>query len=466
MLFSDISNEVRTFIEELDNEISKIKKDATLTKIQKFWLGFCLMGILVTGKINWAAFEFASLGSYKQKALSFMAQHAKIPFELLFNASVRNILALYNIKEGMIVIDDYDRSRSKNTTKLFGVYKTKDKKTNGFCAAQNFVLAILVTDKITFPIGFMQYQPCLKTKQWNALNRQERAEHIPLGQRTKKPRRTTLTKIELSIAIISNFKKLNKQIKITNIIADSAYMCPDFVSGNMDTYPEANIISQIRSNQLVSQSNRNLVTVEDYFSSKKKQTLSLKFRTHKSEVSISSGRLAVKSLNRVCHVVALQYPGADTPRYLCAVNKAPINKRIVEAYAFRWPVEVVIEDLKVYEGQSGKSSMQQSHAGTRCSQGLSLLCDNFLLSHPKQVQRAKQSKPLYTVGTFMQELRVDALVDAFRKVLDSPHPHAELDKFCDCIKNTVVFRPSLKHMSGHETALSACTNSNYKVNTG
>ncbi len=466
MLFTEISKEVKSFVENLDKGLQELKKDCKLTKIQKFWLCFCLMGIIITGKINWAAFELASICSYKQKALSFMAQHAKIPFELLFDASVRNILKLYNITEGMIVIDDYDRSRSKNTKKLFGVFKTKDKKTNGYCAAQNFVLAIFVTDKITFPIGFMQYQPCLKTKEWNAINKEERAKNIPLSQRTKKPKRTKLTKIELAISIISNFKKLNKDIKVTNIIADCAYMSPDFVAVNMATYPTTNIISQIRSNQLVSQRNRNPVTVETYFASKKKQNLSLKFRTHKLQVSISSARLNVKSLNRVSHVVALQYPGADKPRYLCSVNKVLINKQIVEVHAFRWPVEVVIEDLKMYEGQSGKSSMQQFQAGTRCSQVLSLLCDNFLLSHPKQVQRAQQSKPLQTVGTFMRELRIDALIQGFRQILDNPHPHAQLDKFCDCIKKTVVFRPSLKHMSGHQTALSACTDSNFQVNTG
>jgi hypothetical protein len=66
----------------------------------------------------------------------------------------------------------------------------------------------------------------------------------------------------------------------------------------------------------------------------------------------------------------------------------------------------------------------------------------------------------------MTELRVDALVDAFRKILDSPSPKEKLDKFCDCIKKTVTFQPSLKHMSGHETALTNISNSKRSYNSG
>lgn len=272
MLFSEISSEVKNYVDELDKGLREIKSDCKLTRIQKFWLEFCLMAILVTGRINWAAFEFASLGYYKQKALSFMAKHAKIPFELILNASVRNILKLYEINEGYLVIDDYDRARSKSTTKLFGVHKTKDKKTSGYSFAQNFVVAVLVSGKITIPVGFKMYQPCLKTKKWNEIDKKERAQNIPCSKRTPKPRRTTLTKVQNAILVIENFKKYNKKIKITHILADNAYMCPEFVSGNTATYPDSNIISQIRSKQLVSQKNNKPKTVESYFSSKKRET--------------------------------------------------------------------------------------------------------------------------------------------------------------------------------------------------
>jgi hypothetical protein len=74
-------------------------------------------------------------------------------------SSVRVVLKTYGITEGVLVLDDSDRARSKNTRNLHKVHKLKDKKTNGYTMGQNLVFLVLVTPKITIPVGFAFYEP-------------------------------------------------------------------------------------------------------------------------------------------------------------------------------------------------------------------------------------------------------------------------------------------------------------------
>jgi len=67
--------------------------------------------------------------------------------------SVRVILNRYGIKEGSLIEDDTDKRRSKSTTKIGHVHKLKDKATGGFLVGQCIVFLVLVTKKITFPVG-------------------------------------------------------------------------------------------------------------------------------------------------------------------------------------------------------------------------------------------------------------------------------------------------------------------------
>jgi hypothetical protein len=60
-----------------------------------------------------------------------MFRKSKIPWEILFQVSVRIILQRYGITEGNIGIDDTDKKRSKSTTKISYVHKIKDKPSGG-----------------------------------------------------------------------------------------------------------------------------------------------------------------------------------------------------------------------------------------------------------------------------------------------------------------------------------------------
>ena len=56
---------IKTFVDDLDAALGKLKPNAKLTQLQKIWLGFCLTGMLLTNSVCWAKFERASLGEYK-----------------------------------------------------------------------------------------------------------------------------------------------------------------------------------------------------------------------------------------------------------------------------------------------------------------------------------------------------------------------------------------------------------------
>src|SRR5574341_1284168 len=80
---------IRTFIGTLDEALAEYQSGYKLSFIQRSWLSFCMMGIIITNSVNWAKFERASLGRYPLAALSWVFRRSKIPWELLLQMSVR-----------------------------------------------------------------------------------------------------------------------------------------------------------------------------------------------------------------------------------------------------------------------------------------------------------------------------------------------------------------------------------------
>ena len=67
----------------------------------------------------------------------------------------------YGITSGVLVLDESDRARSKNTKRIHKhkVHKQHHKASGGYVNGQTVVLLLLVTDSITIPIGFKFYMP-------------------------------------------------------------------------------------------------------------------------------------------------------------------------------------------------------------------------------------------------------------------------------------------------------------------
>ena len=72
---------VEDFINQLDQGLKIYKPELGLSRIQRGWLGFCLMGIILTNSLCWASFERASLGKYKVGVLSWMFRKALVTVE-------------------------------------------------------------------------------------------------------------------------------------------------------------------------------------------------------------------------------------------------------------------------------------------------------------------------------------------------------------------------------------------------
>lgn len=157
---------VKEFINQLDEGLSQGQSVPRLSITQKAWLGFCLMGILITNSVCWAKFERASLGSYSRAALSWMFKHAKIPWDALLAASVRLILTKYGLTEGALVVDDSDKKRSKSTKRIFQAHKLFDKSSGGYINGQEFIVLLLVTAQVTLPVGLAFYLPDPAQTQW------------------------------------------------------------------------------------------------------------------------------------------------------------------------------------------------------------------------------------------------------------------------------------------------------------
>ena len=150
---------IDTFVEELATSLKTLNIGRGLSFAQRCWLKFCLMGVLMTNSVCWAGFERAGQGDYRLGALSWMFRNAKIPWEKLFQASVGHVLEQHGIRDGVLVADDSDHRRAKLTKRIFGAHKIFDKKTGGYFNGQTVVLLVLVSGRVTLPVGFRFYRP-------------------------------------------------------------------------------------------------------------------------------------------------------------------------------------------------------------------------------------------------------------------------------------------------------------------
>ena len=152
MIFTTPPRFISDFIEQLNRGIQEYRSTQTLSKAQRWWLSFCLTGILLSHRICWAEFERMGLGGYKSAALSWMFRHSKFLWPLLLQVSIMLILKQYGITEGVLAGDDSDRQRAKVTKRIFAAYKVFDKKSSGYFNGQTIVLLYLITSKVSLPV--------------------------------------------------------------------------------------------------------------------------------------------------------------------------------------------------------------------------------------------------------------------------------------------------------------------------
>jgi len=242
---------VSAFIDAVDTAIRAHQPHHAMSATQRAWLAFCLTAVLVTNSICWARFERASLGTYALAALSWMFRHRKIPWDHLLVASVRVILRHHGITSGSLVVDDTDNQRAKAAKTLAHLYQLRDKESGGYLWGQSLVFLVLVTAKISIPVGFVFYQPAPEFSAWYKKDKALKKLGVPKPQRPPKPAPDPRypTKQHLALHLLEAFKAHHPDIRVHCITADALYGTAPFVDGASALFGGVQVLSQIRSNQ-------------------------------------------------------------------------------------------------------------------------------------------------------------------------------------------------------------------------
>ena len=61
----------------------------------------------------------------------------------------------HGITDGVLVVDDSDVQRAKQTKRIHRAHRLHDKKTGGSFNGQSLVLLVLVTSTVTLPVGWV-----------------------------------------------------------------------------------------------------------------------------------------------------------------------------------------------------------------------------------------------------------------------------------------------------------------------
>jgi hypothetical protein len=430
------------------NEVMRAQHSGRgMSATQRTWLAFCVTAVLVTNSICWARFERASLGTYSLAALSWLFRHSKLPWDELLVASRRVILRHDGLTCGSLVIDATDNQRSKSAKTLAHLDKLRDKESGGSVWGQSLVWLVLVTPKISIPVGFPFYQPAPELSAWDKQEKALKKRGVAKQQRLPKPAPTPHypTQQDLALRLLAQFKAHHPDFRVPCITADALYGTASFVDGASAMFGGVQVISQIRSNQTVRVQKR-AQPVADYFATHPGTPHTIRIRGGQEVVAlVGSARLYVSSHKTQRFVVALKYEDEDTYRYLIASDLTWRTLDIVQGQTLRWLVEVFGQDWKSHEGWS-QLTKQPGAEGARHSVILSLLIDHGLFFHPDQHAQLTHHLPAYTVGSLRAHVQVECLVNVIESLVLSETPQEQLHRFTHAFHQVFAFGHSKKHM--------------------
>jgi hypothetical protein len=442
---------VRRFVNGVDRALKCIAPDAGLTRIQQEWIGFCLSGILVTNSVCWKRFERASLGARSANSLSWLFRQTTYCWQFLLRASVSVILARYGILEGVLVVDDSEKKRAKQTQRIYKAHKVKEHKSGGVINGQSVVFLLLVTPKVTIPVDVEFYMPDPCVTAWTQEEKRLRKRGIPRQQRPARPPQSPNypTKPTIALRLLEAFHTAFPQILIRCVLADNLYGTQTFLDKASAIWGGVQVISKLRINQKV-RFRGNPIGVTTLFTWYPGVPQTIRIRGGDTvTVAVSSARVYVCAQRTKRFVIAVKYEGEAEYRYLVASDMSWRHLDIVQAHTLRWLVEVFIQDWKAHEGW-GQLTKQPDEEGSRRSLILSLLCDHCLLLHPAQLARVEDNLPACTVGSLRDRVKVENLVQFFQDVLSAENPHQQLEEVAQRAKEVFRLHDSHKHMVGRD----------------
>ncbi len=451
-MIKEYSDFVKTYIESISESLRASHSGYSLTFIQKKWLGFCLMGILLSNSVNWSAYSRMSLGAYSVSCISWMFRKSCVNFDLLFERSIHHILTTYGLESGHILFDDTDNERSKGAEHIHGLGKQKDKKSGGYFNGQSILYMVLVTSKVTIPIGFKFYENDPGWLKWKKEEDRLVKKKVAKAYRPQEFERDYTkypTKITLAIALATQFKASFPKFVVTSVQADCFYGTKDWTAGITALYPKSQVISQLKSNQVIEYQNKES-SLAAYFSKRVGIETKVTIRGGKSvPIYYSSVIAKVKAHGEKRLIIAYKYQGETEYRYVFATDMSWMAHHVIATYSLRWLVEVFISDWKAYEGWAVLTK-HIGFEGSKRSLILSLLFDHCLILHPEQIARIKNNLPTCTVGSLREKAIQTHLLNAIRDLLDAPNPKEQLILLAQNIESIYRLRDSSKHLSGRK----------------
>ena len=296
MIFAKPLPFISEFIEQLDQGIRECAPNRKLSKGQRWWLSFCLMGILLSGQVCWTEFERVGLGGYGLAALSWMFRHSKLPWKLFLHIGIVLILEKYGITEGVLTGDDSDLQRAKVTKRIFGAYKIFDKKTGGYFNGQTVVLLLLITPKVSLPVGFRFYRPDPAKTEWKKTDTKLKKQGLKKNERPPEPVPNPVypNKTGLMLDLLREFRFYHPQIRVKAILGDALYGSGWFMNQAQDVFSGIQTVSQLQKTQIVRFRNREM-GVAEYFAKYPGVEVTIRIRGTEVKVVLGSARLHVKA---------------------------------------------------------------------------------------------------------------------------------------------------------------------------
>jgi hypothetical protein len=442
---------VKAYVEGVDSALRSLDPRAGLSKHRQAWLGFCLLAVIVTNSVCWKRFERASLGRWSHAQLSWLFRQTNRFWQDLFQASVLVLLQQYQITEGIVVFDDSDNPRSKSTTRLYKTHKLRHKPSGGTVNGQSFVFLLLVTPRITLPVGVEFYMPDPAVTAWNRRDRALKQQGVSAKERPSRPRKNPdyPTKQEIALDLLTTFRGHFPQIRIIGTLADALYGTDAFLDTVSGLSGGTQVVSQLRKNQTVRDRGHE-VHIETYFRRHPGTPFTITIRGGTEQtVWVSSARLYICAHKTKRFVIALKYEGEEEYRYLVAADLSWRTLDIVQVHTCRWLVEVFIQDWTTYEGWR-QLAKQPDEDGSRCSLILSLLCDHCLLLHPEQLARLEHNLPACTVGSLCDVIKMESLMRCLWEIVSSEEPVKAFQKLATRAKEVFTLKNSAKHMIGRD----------------
>jgi len=305
---------------------------------------------------------------------------------------------------------------------------------------------LLVTEKITVPVGFSFHEPDPKKTAWRKEESRLKKAGVAKQYRPKEPEadKNYPSKKALALNLLSDFMRIFPDFIVRAVAVDAYYGMQDFMEEAQRITKQRQIISQIRKNQLIVVNNKE-IAVEEFFKNYQGHQEIVSLRGKDKKITYCSGKFKIKSHKKKYFVIALKYGDEEDYRYLIGQDMTWRDIDIIKAYAFRWLVEVFIQDWKSYEGWN-QLAKQTGFDGSNRGVILSLLCDHALLLHSEQQCSLENKQPALTVGSLREKVMMESLKAFIEGIVMSDDPKAMFMQYSDKIAEIFDLQNSTKHL--------------------